>query len=279
MTGMDSLEETVRLIRGRMDGRSGSLAIEALRVGIFFTGVKLNNGHAGVAFTPAGEIPEAVCCPKSAARMPEAGKLTQKTVDEILAYAMSPNVLKSAIGVALLNALSDYLFEKDIGQDYDIHYGQDGLEFLKIGPDDSVCLVGAFTPYIRRFKNRESPFFILEKTPESLRPDEERYYRPPAEASKILPDSDVVIITGAAIVNHTLDSLLKLTRPDCRVAVIGPTASMVPDIYFREGVDLMGGIRLTDPDLMLHILEEGGSGYHLFNACAERVTFVKSKPC
>lgn len=80
---------------------------------------------------------------------------------------------------------------------------------------------------------------------------------------------------GAAIVNHTLDGLLSETGHQSRVAVIGPTASMVPDVYFRGGVDLMAGIRVTNPDLMLRILEEGGSGYHLFNACSDRVTFVR----
>ncbi len=277
MTNMDLLEGTVRLIQAQMDSRLNSLAIEAVRVGIFFTGVKLSSGHAGVAFTPAGEIPEAVCCPKSAARMPDAGKVTQKSIDEILAYAGSPNVLKSAIGVAMINALSHFIFEEGIEQDYDIHFGQDGLDFLDLAPDDRISLVGAFTPYIRRFKNQGIQFFIIEKTSDALKPDEMKYYRPSSEATKILPESDVVIITGAAIVNHTLDGLLKQTRSNARVAVIGPTSSMVPDVYFRGGVDLMAGIRVTNPDLMLRILEEGGSGYHLFNTCAERVTFVKNR--
>ncbi|NIS71644.1 MAG: Fis family transcriptional regulator [Proteobacteria bacterium] len=277
MANMDLLEGTVRLIQAQMDSRLNSLAIEAVRVGIFFTGVKLSSGHAGVAFTPAGEIPEAVCCPKSAARMPDAGKLTGKTVDEVLAYALSPNVLKSAIGVAMVNALSHHLFEEGTEQDYEVHFGPDGLDFLDVTPDDRISLVGAFTPYIRRFKNQGIQFFIIEKTSDALKPDEMKYYRPSSEAAKILPESDVVIITGAAIVNHTLDGLLKQTRSNARVAVIGPTSSMVPDVYFRGGVDLMAGIRVTNPDLMLRILEEGGSGYHLFNTCAERVTFVKNR--
>jgi len=278
MNDMDFLEETVRLIQQQMDARRDALAIETLRVGVFFTGVKLNTGHAGVAFTPTTEMPEAVCCPRSAARMPDAGGLTEKSIEEILGYALSPNVLKSAIGVATINALSHYLFETGIKQDYDVHYGQDGLDLLEVAPDDSVCLVGAFTPYIRRFKNRGSRFFIIEKSPETLKQDERKHYRPSSGASSILPDCDVVIVSGAAIVNHTLDGLLEDTRRDARVALIGPTCSMLPDVYFREGVHLMGGVRVTDPDRMLSILEEGGSGYHLFNTCAEKVTFVRPKP-
>jgi len=39
------------------------LGVAACRVAVFFTGVKLNSGHAGVAFTPIAEIGEAICCP------------------------------------------------------------------------------------------------------------------------------------------------------------------------------------------------------------------------
>jgi hypothetical protein len=39
------------------------LGVAACRVAVFFTGVKLSSGHAGVAFAPIAEIWEAVCCP------------------------------------------------------------------------------------------------------------------------------------------------------------------------------------------------------------------------
>ena len=276
MANTGILEQTVQLIRERMVGPLASLAIEESRVGIFFTGVRLESGHAGVAFTPIGEIPEAVCCPTSAARMPDVGKLTRKDIDELIAYAMSPNPIKSAIGVALVNALSHYLFENALAGDYDIHHGQDGLDHMEISPLDTVCLVGAFTPYIRRFKTSGSRFFIIEKTPEALKPDEMKYYRPPSEVPHVLSESDVVIITGAAIVNHTIDTLLNHRKSGSRVGIIGPTASMVPDVYFREGVDIMAGVRITDPELMLRIVGEGGSGYHLSNACAEKVVFLNN---
>ncbi|MFQ5842370.1 MAG: Rossmann-like domain-containing protein [Thermodesulfobacteriota bacterium] len=276
MANRGILEETIHLIRGRMGGRLASLAIEEFRVGVFFTGVRLESGHAGVAFTPVREIPEAVCCPSSAARMPDAGSLTGKGIEELLAYAMSPNPIKSAIGVAVLNALSHYLFENDLGKHYDIHYGRDGVDFMEISPPDTVGLIGAFTPYIRRFKASGNLFFIIEKTPEALRPEEMKHYRPSSEAPRVLSECDVVIITGAAIVNHTFDELLNQTKPDSRVGIIGPTASMIPDVYFREGVHVMAGVRITDPELMLRILGEGGSGYHLSNACAEKVVFVKN---
>ncbi len=266
--------QTIQLIRKRMGRRLTSLVAEELRIGVFFTGVKLASGHAGLAFTPIREIPEAVCCPSSAAQMPDAGKLAIKDIDELLSYAKSPNPIKGAIGVAVLNALSHYLLEKGLEQDYDIRYDRDGLDLLEIGSHETVCLVGAFTPYIRRFKTSDNQFFIIEKTPEPLRPEEMEYYRPTSEGPRVLAESDVVIITGSAIVNHTIEGLLHHIKPDSRVGIIGPTASMIPDVYFKEGVDIMAGIRITDPDLMLRMVGEGGSGYHLFGTCAQRLVFV-----
>jgi uncharacterized protein (DUF4213/DUF364 family) len=243
-------------------------------VGVFFTGLKLNTGHSGVAFTPISEIGEAVCCPRSAARMPDAGKLTHKTVAEILDYTSSPNALKSAIGVALVNALSGLVFERDAGPHYEIVHDRDALDLLDIGPTDAVCLIGAFTPYIRRFKATSNPLTIIERSPETLKMDERRYYKSQDQTREVLKHTNAIIITGAAIVNHTLDGLLREIEQGSRVALIGPTVSMIPDIYFRKGVRVMAGVHITNPDSMLRIVEEGGSGYHLYNTCARKVTFV-----
>jgi len=276
MTNRGILEETVQLIRERVGGRLASLVIEEFRIGVFFTRVRLESGHSGVAFTPVREIPEAVCCPSSGARIPDAGNLTRKGMEEFLAYALSPNPIKSAIGVAALNALSHYLLENGLGKSYELQYDRDGLDSMEISSLETVSLVGAFTPYIRGFKTSGNKFFVIEKTPDALRPEEMKYYRPPSEAPRVLSESDVVIITGAAIVNHTVDGLLNQTNPDSRVGIIGPTASMLPDVFFKEGVDIMAGMRITDSELMLRILGEGGLGYHLFNTCAQRVVFVKN---
>ena len=51
--------------------------------------------------------------------------------------------------------------------------------------------------------------------------------------------------------------------------MVGPTASMLPDAFFRRGVYAVGGVRVTDPDPLLDILAEGGSGYHFFGKYAE----------
>jgi uncharacterized protein (DUF4213/DUF364 family) len=60
-----------------------------------------------------------------------------------------------------------------------------------------------------------------------------------------------------------------------RSAIIGPTASMLPDAFFRRGVSVMAGVRISDPEKMSGILKQGGSAYHLFKECCEKIAFVK----
>jgi len=269
------LAETIDLVIEKSPAPLGEISVEAVVIGIFFTGVKLSTGHAGVAFTPISDIPEAVCCPTTAARMPQAGNLEGKPVTEILPYALDSNVLKSAIGVATLNALTRAILDSEDGKDYQIIKDRDGFDLLDIQPHETVSLVGAFGPYIKRLKNMGNPFFIIEKNPQTLRPDELRYFKPESDMRPALERSDVVILTGTAIVNHSIDSILTHITNGKRAAIIGPTASMIPDAFFNRGLKVMAGVRILNPDAMIRILKQGGSAYHLQKECSEKIAFVR----
>lgn len=268
--------ETIDILRERSPIPLDETRIADIVIGIFFTGVKLTSGHAGVAFTPAADIPEAVCCPTSAARMPQAGKLEGKAVSEIINYALDANVLKSAIGVATLNAVSHAILDLSRGREMPVIKDADGFDLLDIRPGEKVSLVGAFAPYIRRLKQMGNPFFIIERNPATLRVDEMEYYRNATQLRETVSESDVLIMTGTAIVNHTIDSILSILHRGQRSAIIGPTASMVPDAFFERGVDVLAGVRLTDADLMIKVLKQGGSAYHLLHQCSEKIAFRRA---
>jgi uncharacterized protein (DUF4213/DUF364 family) len=271
---MSVIDETIDLIKEKSPTPLQEIRIHDLVIGIFFTGVKLSIGHAGVAFTPIGEIPEAVCCPTSAARMPQAGSLEGSPVSEIIQYSVDSNVLKSAIGVATLNALSAIIFESENGREYKRVKDADGFDLLNIQPYETVSLIGAFGPYIKRLKTMGNPFFVIEKNPQTLRLDEMKHFKPESEMRDALEKSSVVIMTGTAIVNHTIDAILSLLRNGIRAGIIGPTASMIPDAFFRRGVRIMAGVQISNPDLMMKILKQGGSAYHLLKECSEKIVLV-----
>ena len=81
---------------------------------------------------------------------------------------------------------------------------------------------------------------------------------------------------GDPTLQDTLENLLALCRPDARVMMVGPTVGLYPDAFFRRGVDVLGGVRVTAPDAFLDVLAEGGSGYHFFGRSAEKVVLVRN---
>ncbi|MBM4278285.1 MAG: Fis family transcriptional regulator [Deltaproteobacteria bacterium] len=269
------IAETIEIIKEKSPGPLEEVRLEDLVIGVFFTGVKLSTGHGGCAFTPISEIPEAVCCPSSAARMPPAGSLEGKPISEILNYSLDPNVLKSAIGIAVLNGLSQWILESGNEREYELIKDKDGFDLLDIQPHETVSLIGAFGPYIKRLKAMGNPFYIIEKNRQTLRPDEMKHFKPESEMKTAIENSQGVIITGTAIVNHTIDATLSWTNSEKRTGIIGPTASLIPDAFFRRGVNVMAGVRILDANLMLNLLKQGGSAYHLLKECSEKIAFIQ----
>ncbi|HPQ36353.1 MAG TPA: DUF364 domain-containing protein [Synergistaceae bacterium] len=268
------LRETRDYIREAVPGEYKSLQLERVVFGLFFTGVKLNNGDGGICFTPVKAIPEAVCCPSSAKVMPLSGRLKGMEADRVLREMEEGNPLKKALGIATLNALSLTLERSQGTPDFEVILEKDALDLLTLHEEEFVVVVGALAPYLKRLKARGKPFRVLEMDPRTLKKDEMPFYSPAEEAPLYVPKADLLVVTGTSLVNDTLEGLLALARKDARVVVLGPTASQYPRAFFERGVDMLGGIRVTAPDDLLDLLAEAGSGYHFFGRSAERTTIV-----
>jgi len=269
------LLETLDAIREKADGKD-PVTVERVVLGLFFTGVKLSNGHGGVCYTPIKTIPEAVCCPSSARAMPAPGRLRGRNAVEVAEEALSGSSLQRAVGIAVINALSNDYLAQGQSPGYVVKSGADPLDELTLPEDAYVVVVGALAPYLKMLKTRGKPFCVLEQDPATLKPDEMAFYAPAEQVSEKVPHADVLIVTGTTLINGTLEGLLTLARRDAQVAVVGPTASMLPDAFFRRGVYAVGGVRVSDPDPLLDILAEGGSGYHFFGKAAEKVSMIRA---
>jgi len=272
------LLETIDHLKAALGDQLETLVLERIVIGIFFIGVKLSNGQGGLCFTPIKMIPEAVCCPSSAKAMPNSGKLRGTKVLSLLATMFSGNVLKRAIGIAVINALSNMLFGQGAQPGYAIFHERDPLDGYMLRKNGKAVVVGALVPYIRMLISTKSDFSILEKDTKTLKPDALEHYVPQEMAAQKIAEADLVIITGTTLINGTLEGLLALARPQADVFVVGPTASMLPEAFFARGVTALGGVMVTDPDPLLDVLAEAGSGYHFFGKSADRVVIARSRP-
>ncbi|NOG68709.1 MAG: hypothetical protein HND41_11120 [Chlorobi bacterium] len=66
-----------------------------------------------------------------------------------------------------------------------------------------------------------------------------------AAAPRFIPQADVVAITSSTLINHTLDGLLALARPEAKVMLLGPSTPLTP-VLFDFGVDLLSGVQVVD---------------------------------
>ncbi len=263
---IDDLEET-------LGGRD--LTVPDVRVGVFYTAAQLSDGCTGVAFTPRG-LTDTVCCPKSAAAAPPAGRLAGRDAWTLARYAQSPVPLRRAVGVAVLNALSATAMADHGVPGGRAIAGLDALAAAEVRPDDRVAMVGGFLPFIKALKGRVEALWVVDKHREALKEDELPFWRPPEQAAEVLSQASVVLITGSSLVEGGIDDLLQAATNARRTILAGPTASPWPPPFFERGVDVLGGVEILDGDRMLQVVSEGGSGY-FFEDGAAKISIVRDR--
>lgn len=266
------IPETVEILKNRYAGRLEGLAVEKVSVGLFYSGVKLSNGDAGVSYTPAADIQETiVCCPKMAAKKQAEKPFKGMPVLELLEMEEN-SLLTRTVKVAALNALSR---ESVSNGAYNLVMDRDVLELMPMADAKRVCMVGAFVPFLKKLKEmRKVDLSVVEFRKNALREDEQKYYVSPENSAQAMNAADILIITGSSIANGSIDGLLDYVRPQTVSAVVGPTSSFIPDALFKRNIRMVSGVVVTDSDKALDIISEGGGAYHLFQSAVSKVTML-----
>jgi uncharacterized protein (DUF4213/DUF364 family) len=272
------LTETIDRVTDILGRDLAGIAVERAVVGLFFTGVKLRAGRshvaAGTCATPREAAPGDICCPISAHRV-AFRRLTGRPAGELMRDALSENGLARAVGIATLNALADLCWRRRPHPDVELLPNADAFEASQCHAGEQVVLVGAFIPFLKELKRRGLSYLVLERGTAMLKPEELPFYRPAEQAADVLPAADVLLITGSTLLTDTLEDLLALARPAARVTIVGPTVGMLPDAFLARGADLLGSVRITDPDAFLELIAEGGSAPHFLGGVAEKIVLAR----
>jgi uncharacterized protein (DUF4213/DUF364 family) len=210
--------------------------VKTIRLGIFHTAVVTN--ACGLAAT----------LPKDALRqeppmVTEPGLLTEKTALELARMAHSPRILEAAIGMATINSL--------LQVEADACIEQNAAELIaEKGAGKTVTVVGHF-PFLKKIERHAARLSVIEKNPRGDDFGEEK-------AAELIPEADVVAITGTALTNHTMDGLLSLCSPGAYVIALGDTAPLSP-VMFDHGLSAVCGTRVDDIERVLRCVSEGAN--------------------
>src|SRR5712671_7975388 len=268
------LNETIAGVTDILGHELGGIVVERAVIGLYFTGVKLTAGGAGTFAKPRDAVPGDICCPISARAVDFTG-LAGRPAAELMQHALAENGLSRAVGIATLNALAELCWRRRPAPGVGLLAATDAFGATQLHEGDRVVLVGAFIPFLKELKRRRQPYLVLEQNPAALKPEEMPFYRAADSAPEIVPHADVLLITGATLLNDTLEDLLALARPEARVTVLGPTVGMLPDAFLARGADVLGSVRITQPDAFLDLLAEGGSAPHFLGTLAEKIVLAR----
>ena len=197
--------------------------IQWVEVGLHWTAVVVESAgeqRCGLASTLSGEqdhhrIPD----------VPQAGALEALPALKLAALAHSQLPTEVSIGFATINAL--------LPRQKDSWVEQNAEELIAgKGAGKRVAMVGHF-PFVSRLSKRVGQLDILEIHPQAGD-------LPASTAPEIIPQADVVAITGMTLLNHTLEDILRLCDPRALVIILGASTPLSPVLH-DYGVDWLSG--------------------------------------
>jgi len=112
--------------------------------------------------------------------------------------------------------------------------------------------------------------WVLEKRPQG---DD----LPADAAHEVIPQADVVAISGTTLMNRTFDPLIALCRPDALVVVLGPSTPLSP-VLFDHGVHILSGAVVEDMDPVLRAVSQGANFRQVHRRGVRLVTMQRSTP-
>lgn len=188
--------------------------------------------------------------------VPMAGELHTLPAPELAAMVRSDQPTQASIGMATINALlppcPEFWVERNAEDAIADH-----------GAGKTVALVGHF-PFIPHLKPQVGELIVIERNPQ---PGE----LPEEAAPQVIPQADVVALTGMTLVNHTLDGLLELCSPGAFIVVLGPSTPLSP-VMFEHGIDLLAGASVRRIDSVLTTIAQGANFRQVHRAGIQLVT-------
>jgi len=198
----------------------------------------LIEGEKGKSLGVAMTLPEEVGRYRTSIEKPSLENFIEK-LDSL-------NIIERTLGMAALNALSQYRIDLSEAKEGDV------VEILdpSIG---RVAVIGNMPPVVEGLKGRGFEVMVFERNPKLW----DRETLSDALEYWLLPRADAVIASGSAILNGSLDMLLERSKRAKIFVLTGPTAQLLPEFLRGEGVTHLASMMVVDIESALVKLKLG----------------------
>jgi uncharacterized protein (DUF4213/DUF364 family) len=209
--------------------------------------LKSSDGGAGLAHFLPQELESLA---------PEAAALKGRPLREVAKYLKSWDFKLASIGLSAVTAAANSVLFKDGLKDYASQApGLSAFDvFLKRSEGRKVAVIGHF-PHLDGLLAASRKLTILER---QLQPGD----LPDTAAEYVLPEQDLVFMTGSTIINKTLPRLLELSQK-AEIYLVGPSVPMIREL-FDYGVYSLSGTVINDYPLTAKAVMESDASERFF---------------
>ncbi|CAB49577.1 Rossmann-like domain-containing protein [Pyrococcus abyssi] len=171
--------------------------------------------------------------------------IEEPSLEEFIRKADSLNVIERTLGVAAINAVSQYYIDLS-----DAFWG-DVLDLVQ-GDVKRIAVLGNMPPIVKALRSKYE-VYVFERNPKLW--DRETYSD--ALEYDLLPKMDVIIASASCIVNGTIDMILDRAKKAKLLILTGPTAQLLPEFLKGTKVTHLAAMKVVDIDRAILKLKLG----------------------
>lgn len=235
--------------------RASEVAVERLSIGLGYTAVVTADGGIGLAYTWRDDSGHC-------SHLRGWGQAEGESAAGLLSLLLTGGGLERSIGVAAANAVNHAAALR-----LPLDQGPAGAlaERLRVGEGTRVAMVGSFPPVIKSLRALGAEIEVVD---EGQAIGDQRVFR-----ERLRDWADVLVMTSTALLGDTADALLATAGGRVRVALLGPTTPLVPEVFTATPVEVLAGMVPLEAEAVLRSVRHGAGTPELMR-CSRKVYCV-----
>ncbi|PLX26932.1 hypothetical protein C0583_05475 [Candidatus Parcubacteria bacterium] len=222
----------------KFEEKAKKMNIKYICVGIGYSGVILEDGSAGIAYTfftgkPGCSLVDGIM------------DMEGKPAVELLKHIKNENSVMRSIAAACVNALNHDNTKKMSNDDNTL------FDKLGVNENTTVSMVGYFGPIIKMLEKKGVKEIDIIDNDREI--GEKGSFNNGLES-----EPDIAILTSTSLLNGTFPELSSHIKKGTKTILMGPSTIMIPEIFKDFGINYLAGTSVVDTENMFKYLRLGG---------------------
>jgi uncharacterized protein (DUF4213/DUF364 family) len=255
-----SEDTLVARLHAALKHKAEQTAVTQLVLGLGYTAVVLEDGGAGLAYTWTDDS-------TSCSHVHGWGDAEGGPASALLDLLLAGGGLQRTVGLAAANALNHAAAIRLPDDD-----GPAGSLIAQFGITlgTRVAMVGFFPPVAQALRGLGAELDVVDEG--------KGIGEKGAFGERLDAWAEVLVMTSTALLGGTADALLAAAGPTMRVALLGPSTPLTPEVFEGTRVEVLGGMVPRDVDDVLRTVRHGGGTRRFSRYCRKVYCVTGSSP-